>query len=401
MLFMYRIGILIIVVLLGLPALADQGDLERFETVINYLEDSSKSQPERGLLLSVAESALSAPLGSVDLSEALMTANDEGELQRKVITAVLETLDDPWARLYDPEQVSKVRGRLQGDAKAAMGVTVLPVESPKGYRVVGVSPGSPADGTLFTGDTVIWANGIEADDEAFREATRGVAGQRLHLKVVDELGTTREVSLTLADFDAPTAYLVDRDRGLIRISSFGPHTAKELRQAMRQLDGAPAIIDLRFNGGGYVTAAVECSDLFLPTGATVVTTVSPKKTEVHVARDDISFRQPVCLLVNGRTASAAEIFVAALRSYNEVYVVGDKTYGKGSVQRLVSLPGNWALKYTTSLYKTPAGEYLDKVGLEPDKHVEMELTLVSSSKDSQLAEAVAWVDSHRKVAITP
>ena len=393
---MYRVRILVLVVLLGMPVLADQADLERFDTVIGYLTETSKSQPRSESLFSAAMSALPSSLGALELREALTSANDNGELQRKIITAVLKTLDDPWARLYDPEQVAKVRGRLQGDGKAAMGVTVLPLDD--GYRVVGVSPRSPAEGKLSPGDTIVSANGIAAGQDGFREATRGAVGETLQLKVVDENQTQRQVSITLADFDAPTAFVVDREKGHIRISSFGPQTAQELRQALDQLDGAPAIIDLRFNGGGYVTAAVDSSDLFLPSGATVVTTVSPKKTEVHVARENVSFRQPVCLLVNGRTASAAEIFVAALRSHTEAYVIGDKTYGKGSVQRLVSLPGNWALKYTTSLYKTPVGEYLDKVGLEPDKHIDMELTLASSSKDSQLAEAFAWADSHRKVA---
>ena len=387
---MKKMFILVFAMWLCVPGAADQADLARFDSVVGYLVETARAQPTQESLLTTARGSL--PQTSMDLRDALRSADDRGELQATIIKALLKTLDDPWARLYTPDEVAALRERMSGDRKSSMGVVVVPQTAPICYRVVGVSPQSPAAGKLFPGDSIIWANGLDAKDEKFLDTIKGESGQVNRLKVRDEQGTVREVSVTLRDFDAPTAYVESKEKGIIRVTSCGPETADELKQAMAELDGKPAILDLRFNGGGYVTAAVASSDLFLHRGDKVVTTVSPKKKEVHIALHDVTYHQPVCILVNGRTASAAEIFTAALKINNKAYVVGDKTYGKGSVQRLVSLPGNWALKYTTSLYQTPDGVFIDKIGLHPDTEIDMELALSSSSKDKQLAAALAWAE---------
>ena len=387
---MKKMVLLVFAMWLCVPGAADQADLARFDSVVGYLVETARAQPTQESLLTTARGSL--PQTSMDLRDALRSADDRGELQATIIKALLKTLDDPWARLYTPDEVAALRERMSGDRKSSMGVVVVPQTAPICYRVVGVSPQSPAAGKLFPGDSIIWANGLDAKDEKFLDTIKGESGQVNRLKVRDEQGTVREVSVTLRDFDAPTAYVESKEKGIIRVTSFGPETADELKQAMAELDGKPAILDLRFNGGGYVTAAVASSDLFLHRGDKVVTTVSPKKKEVHIALHDVTYHQPVCILVNGRTASAAEIFTAALKINNKAYVVGDKTYGKGSVQRLVSLPGNWALKYTTSLYQTPDGVFIAKIGLHPDTEIDMELALSSSSKDKQLAAALAWAE---------
>lgn len=386
---MKKILVAAMALLLWLPGAADQADLSRFDAVVDYLVDSSRFQPSKESLLSTAQRALT---GSTNVREALEAADDEGRLHRNLIEALLKSLNDPWARLYTPEEVDRLRERMSGDRKSAMGVIVVPSRAPVSYRVVGVSPNGPSEGKLFSGDSIVWANGVEALEEDFLDVLVGEAGQVNHLRVRSENGETREVRVTLGDFDAPTAYLDDKEKGIIKITSFGAETAAELKEAMTELEGRPAIIDLRFNGGGYVTAAVASSDLFLDRGVKIVTTVSPKKQEVHLAQDGVTFDQPVCLLVNGRTASAAEIFAAALRTNANAFLVGDTTYGKGSVQRLVSLPGNWAVKYTTSLYQTSDGLFIDKVGLKPDAEIDMELALTSSKDDIQLAQALVWAD---------
>ena len=401
---MRKFWTLILALCLVAPTTADQADLTRFETVIKYLSENSRSQPSLDSLMRVANSVLDSPDNQFvefrpDLQERLRAAEDNGVFHKEVLTAVLASLNDPWARIYTPEEVEQVRSRLSGGREGALGVTVIQVDKPASFRIVGVSPASPADGKLQTGDSILSANGVSASEEAFREVITGESGKAVSLRVLNEAGHERQVSLRLSDFESKTAFVVDREKGIIRVTSFGANTAKELNEAMLELDGRAAIIDLRFNGGGYITSAVDSSSLFLPTGEKIVTTVSPKSTEVHSAVDDkVEYRQPVCLLVNNRTASAAEIFTAALRTHVGAYVVGDKTYGKGSVQRLVSLPGNWALKYTTSLYQTPDGEFIDKVGIQPDRDIEMEPSLTASSADTQLAEALNWAKQKDSVA---
>lgn len=401
---MRKLWTLILALCLVAPTTADQADLTRFETVIEYLTENSKSQPSSESLMMVANSALTSSNSlptkpRANLYESLIAAEDNGVFHKRILNAVLASLNDPWARIYTPEEVEQVRSRLSGGREGAMGVTVIQVDKPASFRIVGVSPGSPAEGKLQTGDSILSANGVMASDEGFRDVITGESGKPVSLQVVNETGQKRDVSLQLSDFESKTAFVVNQETGLIRITSFGANTAQELNEAMLQLEGRPAIIDLRFNGGGYITSAVDSSSLFLSRGEKIVTTVSPKSTEVHSAVDDkVEFRQPVCLLVNNRTASAAEIFTAALRTHVGAYVVGDKTYGKGSVQRLVSLPGNWALKYTTSLYQTPNGEFIDKVGIEPDRDIEMEPALTASSADTQLAEALNWSKHKSSVA---
>lgn len=388
---MRKLWIFLLALSLCVPTLADEADLTRFEKVLEYLKDTSKAEPSTESLMVAAQTAIADREDKgLSVQTLLQQANDGGKLHKKVIAAVLESLNDPWARIYTPEEVAEVRGRLDGGRKGALGITVVKIEEPASYRIVGVSPQSPAEGHLVPGDTILEANGVQPQSAEFSDQIAGDAGKEVTLKILSENGQTRLETLTLSDFESQTAYLADPAIGLIRVTSFGDHTAQELAAALAELEGRPAIIDLRFNGGGYVNAAVASSDLFLGAGDNVVTTVSSKETVVHQASHPIEFTQPVCILVNSRTASAAEIFAAALHEHVGAYVVGDRTYGKGSVQRLVSLPGDWGLKYTTSLYQTPDGVFIDKIGITPDRAVEMPAHLTASAADTQLAAALTW-----------
>lgn len=380
------------VLLLGLPVAADEGDAARFETVLKYLTESSRSAPTRQSLYAAAGTAL-ARQSLVDHATVigeLLKAQDGGALQAKVLESMLKSLNDPWAKLYTPEESRAMRERLDGDGQAALGVSIVRSHTPAYYAVIDVAPKGPADGHLYRGDKVLAANGYGAQSEEFSKQISGEAGETIKLTVESEDGVRRSEVLTFADYDSKTAYVVDREAGIIRISSFGEHTSAELREALKEIGNQPVIIDLRFNGGGYVNAAVDAAELFLDRGDKIVTTVGTQEKVTHQADEGASFHAPVCILVNRKTASAAEIFTAALHNHVSAYVVGETTYGKGSVQRFVELPGQWAIKYTTSLYQTPDGVFIDKVGLKPDRAVDMRSSLMSSSLDTQLAEAKNW-----------
>lgn len=380
------------VLLLGLPVAADEGDAARFETVLKYLTESSRSSPTEQSLYAAAGTAL-ARQSSVDRATVvgeLLKAQDGGVLQTKVLESMLKSLNDPWAKLYTPEESRAMRERLDGDGQAALGISVVRSHTPSYCAVIDVAPGGPADGRLFRGDKVLAANGHSTSSNEFSKQIAGKAGQSVKLTVESENGARRSEILTFADYDSKTAYVVDKEAGVIRISSFGEHTPSELRAALDEIGNQPVIIDLRFNGGGYVNAAVDSAELFLDRGDKIVTTVGTQAQTVHQADGDPSFRSPVCILVNRKTASAAELFTAALHNHVNAYVVGENTYGKGSVQRFVELPGQWAIKYTTSLYQTADGVFIDKIGLKPDRTIDMQSSLMSSSLDTQLAEAKNW-----------
>lgn len=386
----FLIGFLL---LLGHPTLADEADAARFEKVLQYLTESSRYQPTQQSLFSAAGTAVAMEPAKVtkdSLMAQLLQAQDGSALQTKMLEGMLKSLNDPWARLYTPAESKSMREKLEGDGQAALGISVVRSRVPSYCAVIDVAPGGPADGHLVRGDKVLAANGVDPNSEDFNKQIAGKLGDKVKLSIESEDGTRRTEVLTFSDFDSKSAYVVDREAGIIRIASFGEHTPAELQEALDQVGDRPVIIDLRFNGGGYVKAAVAAADLFLNRGDKVVTTVSPTTETEYEADHDPSFRAPVCLLVNRRTASAAEIFTAALHNHINAYVVGEKTYGKGSVQRFVTLPGEWAVKYTTSLYQTADGVFIDKIGLQPDREVDMRSSLMSSAQDSQLAEAKNW-----------
>jgi carboxyl-terminal processing protease len=394
-----KIWTLLVALYLVAPVAADPADLARFQKVITLLTERSRYHPTEFQLRESAEQALlEARSGKnipSDLELALLQAQDRSALQKKVIESMVKSLNDPWARFYTPEESARLRQKLSGEKKAGVGLHLAPRKEDGVYRVIGVDPNSPAWGQIQPGETVLAANGTPSGDPNFAEHLRGDKGEVLTLRVSGTSGVERDVALVRADYQSQTAYVLDGQRGLIRISSFGKNTAQELRSALQELDGKPAVIDLRFNGGGYLLAAVECADLFLPAQKRVVTVVDSDGEKVHQTDEPVAFQQPVCLLVNDKTASAAEIFTAALAIHTESHVIGDKTYGKGSVQRFVGLPGNWALKYTTSLYKTPDDVFIDKIGLQPDVDIDMDPSDILGPADTQLYAAMDWIHRAR------
>ena len=374
------------------PTSADVGDKLRVQKVVEYLTTSAISGPTEARLMQVASGIAENKQNTnrnTNLYELLEAAHDSGATQQKVIEAMLGSLDDTWVKLYTPDEYLATRARFSGASQHSIGVRMIQSQAPEGLRVISLLPGGPAQGLISPGELIVAVDGIN-DFQAMNEKLSEKSDKPLAIDVVDSSNRRRTVQITPCDFRSKTAYITDSQQGVIRVDRFGPNTPEELSQALDTLGPGPVILDLRFNGGGYVDSAVECVDLFLEEDATVVTTVSSKARKVRKTKDRQSTTRPVCIIVNKYTASAAEIFSAALDYHSGAFLVGEKTYGKGSVQRFVSLPGNWAMKFTIGLYQTSAGRYIDKVGLEPDSKVDMEPWMVSSSQDSQMAEAVSW-----------
>ena len=388
-----------ILLVLALPATADVGDAVRFERIVRYLTETSRAQPTEDSLLAAARRSLpelQAQSNRQDFINLLRQADDGSKLQTELINNMLGSLNDPWAKLLTPEQALQMRQRLEGDRAAGMGIAIVRSKSPAYCAVIEVTPDGPADGLLKPGDKILKANGVDTNASAFPEEVSGPAGKQVELLVEHEDKTRTNVFLTLDRVEAKTAYISDMDNGVIRISSFGEDTPRELKEAVAQLEGRPIIIDLRHNGGGYVKAAVASADLFLKKGDKVVTTVARRQTKTYKAANAPFTTSPVCLLVNSKTASAAEIFTAALDTHANAHVIGKKTYGKGSVQRFVSLPGDWALKYTTALYQTPDGVFIDKIGLTPDQPIDTPTKYISSKNDLQLESALQWTQTQQQ-----
>jgi carboxyl-terminal processing protease len=223
------------------------------------------------------------------------------------------------------------------------------------------------DGRLFYGGTL---------DEAV-EAMRGAPGTSVRLTIVRP-GRERpfDVTITRAIIDIPAARFEVRDRvGIITVTTFNRNTTEAVNNAIqsiqRQVGGQPLgyVIDLRSNPGGLLDQAVGLSDLFLERGE-IVSQRGRRRNDIerfHARPGDATNGAPIVVLVDAGTASAAEIVAGALQDHRRGLVLGERTFGKGSVQTLIPLGnGSTALRLTTARYYTPAGRSVQEGGINPD-----------------------------------
>ncbi len=374
------------------PGYADLGDAVRFEDSVRHIAQLAKSRPDVDRLLQGAVQAVphlgDGVMTLAGLSSHLAQSHDE-QLYESLVRGMLASLDDKWARLYTPEQSRTMRASLDNDAKGSLGVRL--VADPgraNGFLIADVAPNGPSVGRLSSGDRLQAIDGHDLRKSlrvSLDSLLSGHPGSTAHLQILDQSGQRRELDVVREDVDAPTAYVTSSDgtKTEIRITSFGVDTASELREILKEETTGAVILDMRCNGGGYVKSAVECASLLLDQGSTVVTVDTPDESLEYRSEGRPVYDGNVCVLVNSKTASAAEIFTAALQFHLDAKVVGEKTYGKGSVQRIVNLPDDWALKVTTSTYRTAAGDFIDGVGITPDLLLDMPIASCRTAADSQ------------------
>jgi carboxyl-terminal processing protease len=205
-------------------------------------------------------------------------------------------------------------------------------------------------------------------------------------------------TLTRATIEVPTVEyeMLANNIGYIQVTEFDEVTVSQFANAMKDLQkqGMEAIvIDLRDNPGGLVNTAVSMIDRIVPTGVAVYTQDRYGNKDYAYATTAAELNIPCCVLVNGNSASASEIFCGALRDYNKAKIVGTTTYGKGIVQVIQYLSDGSGLKYTISEYFTPGGYAVHGVGIVPDIEVELDeelktLSEIPKDKDNQLQTAV-------------
>ena len=248
---------------------------------------------------------------------------------------------------------------------------------------------SPIDDTpaaragVRAGDLITHLNGESVRGLTLQEAVdrmRGERGTQIRLTIRRE-GAERPIELTITrDVIRPQVVrfrLEGNDVGYIRISSFNEQTERALRQAMQSLRSQAGgnlrglVLDLRNNPGGLLDQAIQVADDFLDRGEIVSTrTRRPEDAQRWNARPgDIAQGLPIVVLVNDGSASASEIVAGALQDHRRAVVVGTRSFGKGSVQTVIPLQGNGAIRLTTALYYTPSGRSIQATGIEPDIEV--------------------------------
>ena len=294
------------------------------------------------------------------------------QLTNKGLAAMVASLDDPYSRYYSPSEYRSFLDQPNPHLKG-IGIDVLP--DPRGLRVVDVFPGSPAARAgLAHGDLIVKAGttSLGGRSETFDSSLiKGTPGTRVTLTVVR--GTaTRVLTIIRANLIEPVAseYVTQYHGvkiGYLQLTAFSDGSGAVLRSDVRRAlrSGAQALVlDLRENGGGLLTEAVNVASIFIPDGTIVSTSGRSQPRQVYLAQGNaIAPKIPLVVLVDRDTASAAEIVTGALKDRGRAEVVGTHTYGKGVFQEIQPLPNGGALDITVGEYFTPNGQNLGGGGV--------------------------------------
>jgi carboxyl-terminal processing protease len=300
----------------------------------------------------------------------------EQALLQAAIEGMLQELD-PWSDFMDAEQFRQFRDSSEG---RYVGIGVRTDVRKQRIFIESVTPESPAEESgVQPGDLLLAVDGQAVRGRRLDDslnALLGEPGSTVLLRLQSPGQQAREVKVK-RDFLAVSSVfrkLVDGDIGAFLISHFTRHTHEELRDGLAALQaslGRPlggVIFDLRGNPGGVIESAVQIADGFLDQGLIVYTRSRYEPTQIEIAAqpgqwtDDL----PLVILVDGRTASAAEVLGGALQDHARATIIGDRTFGKGSIQSVLALRNGSGLKLTTARYFTPSGRVIQDRGIEPD-----------------------------------
>ena len=308
------------------------------------------------------------------------------------ISGMVKTLDDPHSIYLDPKMYELMRSHTEGSFG---GVGIVMGFKDNKITVISVMEGTPSEAAgIKTGDEIIAVDGTptsEIEPEEVVLHIRGEIGTDVTLKIRRAGEEDKDYVVRRATIQVHTVagqMLPDTDGiGYIRIASFSEHTADEFKDAYRALekDGVKGmIIDLRENPGGLVTSCVAIANMIVPKGP-VVSVVQKDGTREEYKSDLSEEKYPLVVLIDGNSASASEILAGALQDTGAATIVGETSYGKGSVQVILPLYDDDALKLTIAKYYTPSGRSIDGTGIEPDVRVEPQ---ADSAQDAQLLKAI-------------
>lgn len=304
---------------------------------------------------------------------------DRETLVEGAVRGMLDSLDDPHTTFLDQEELEHLQIQTRGTYG---GVGIILAELEDQLTVVEEPmPESPArEAGIREGDVITAVDGREVEDMTFdlaAQAIRGEKGTEVLLEVERD-GDELEFELVRDDVQLVTVssrMLEEQPEiGYLRISLFTEHTSREVREALQELEGQgmeELVLDLRANPGGTLMGALNTAEHFVPAGEPLLYVVDETGEEQTVYSEGGSWEGlPLVVLVDEASASGAEITAAALQGNDRAELVGETTYGKGSVQSLYPLAGGQGVKLTTGLYFSPRREVIHEEGVEPDHRVE-------------------------------
>lgn len=322
---------------------------------------------------------------------------------RGAIEGLVNAYEDPYTVFLPPEDASKFEEDISGNF-SGVGMEVGIREGV--VSVIAPLPDTPAERAgVRAGDLIIRIDGISTERMSIDEAVsliRGEAGTTVTLTVLRE-GNDEflEIPIVRDTISIPTIETeVQGDVFIIRLYSFNALAEAEMQRALREYIASGThkmILDLRGNPGGYLQSAVSIASYFLPTGKVVVRESFGEGEEEQLYRSTgktlRNFApQKMAILVDGGSASASEILAGALQEHGVATLVGQQTFGKGSVQELLRIGSGSSLKVTVARWLTPEGTSISEGGLTPDVVVEITPEQITAGEDPQLDAALEVVN---------
>ncbi len=365
----------------------------------------------------ISEESTSSALGNADFSlfwDAINLVKQKfynpSEINNKsllygAINGALSSLNDPYTVFFSPSDSQKFDEDLAG----SFGGIGAEIGSQNNQLVI-IAPlkGTPAEQAgLRSGDQILKINGtstagLSADDAV--KLIRGTVGTDVKLLIMREgWKASKEFTITRATISVPTLdwKMLPDNIAYVQLYGFTANAPTAFYNAMLQIllkNPKGMILDLRDNPGGFLDVAQNIAGWFLKRGDTIVLEKFRDGSEQSLAANgnEALFRMPVVLLVNGGSASASEILSGALRDDRGVKLVGEKTFGKGSVQEIENLPDGASMKISIAEWLTPDGTTINKIGLEPDYVVPLTDQDIQNKQDPQLQKAIQVLQSEMK-----
>lgn len=346
--------------------------------------------------------------GTLDLSSVQRTyqqlkANYDGPLDmQKLIDGANQGLvaaaGDKYTVYMNAKEATQFNNDLSGQIGGGVGAEIG-VRNGK-PTIIRVLPGNPAEAAgLKAGDVITGVNGANSGSWTADEAAKKIRGPvGTTVKITVQRGAeTKEFTITRATVVNPSVRSeVRAGIGILTISRFDAETSSLAQKAaadFKQQGVKKIILDLRDNGGGYLTAAQEVAGLWLNNKTVVSERTGGKQTDtLKSGNNPILAGIPTVVLVNGSSASASEIVAGALQDYGAATLIGEKTFGKGTVQKVIDLGGGAVLKVTVARWYTPNGRNITAEGIMPNQTVALTPDDVNAGRDPQMQAAINFLN---------
>ena len=331
---------------------------------------------------------------------------DEESLKEGAIQGYIEGLGDPYTEYISAEDMQDYLEDTMGNF---VGIGIYMVNDTDTNQIMVLSPikGSPAERAgIQPGDYIIAVNGEQctADDlTVISTKIKGEEGSTVKLQILrGEETLDFEITRENIIVNPVEGAVLENKIGYIEFSSFDENTADEFKTKFEELQSqgiTSLIIDLRNNGGGIVDEALQIAGYIADKDSVLLYEVDKDNNEtVETNESDPIINMPVILLTNENTASSSEILAGALKDLGKATIVGTKTYGKGVIQQILTLPDGSGLKITTEKYLTPNRTEINEIGIEPDEVVELPESVenvlnVERSQYTQLQKAIEMLSN--------